>query len=828
MTDLWYAVRALRRSPAFAMVAIGTLALGIAGSTAVFSIVSTVLLTPLPFPDPDRLVFAGTTHPKRANPEPATGISIARYRIWREQTDAFQVTAGYTFGIANNFANGNRDEQVSIGRSTASFFQLFGVSAAQGRTFTDAEDQPHGPHVALLTDGFAMREFGGASNAVGRRVTLAGESYLVIGVLPASFSTRPLNPTTRVVPPPDLWLPLQLDLSDRGDDNFIVAVGRLRHGVTLEEARAQTRRAATVFNREFPDAYPRGGSLDVAPMERLIVGGARSSLWLLMASVGGVLVITWVNIACLLLMRGSSRHRELAIRAATGASRARLIRQLITETLALAGAGGALGLLLGVVGVRALLTLQPGNIPRLEADASNLAIDWRVFTFAIATTLAAGLGAGLLPAWRVSRVDLETSLRTGGARSGPGARHERARTLLMIAEVALAALLLVSTMLVIRSFIALRQVDPGFNPDRVLTLTTLVSEPPFAQTARTAQLVDAGEAAVRAVPGVEQVMATLNGYPLQGGGALKVEIADQPPDSDRSLVGAWNVVSPAYFQTLRIPLIRGRLFSARDDAHAMPAVIVNQILAKRLWPSGEPLGDRILLGRGAGPDFADVPRHVVGIVGDVRNWGLDRELPPIVYVPIAQLPDNEMALLNRLGPRLTWMVRTHAADPYRAAVAIGDALQRATGTPVADVRSMDHVSESTILRPRFEAWLMTLFGSAALLLAALGVYGVVAYAVQERTREIGIRVALGATPCEIRGLVLARGLPPTLIGVTLGLAAAWATTRWLQAMLFGIPSRDALSFAIVPCALGLVSLAAVWIPARRAVRVDPVIALRSE
>jgi predicted permease len=387
--------------------------------------------------------------------------------------------------------------------------------------------------------------------------------------------------------------------------------------------------------------------------------------------------------------------------------------------------------------------------------------------------------------------------------------------LLVIAEVALATLLLVSTTMVIRSFITLRQVDPGFDTHQVLTMMTLATDRRFARTEATTRVVDETVDALHAIPGVEQASATLTGLPLQTGGALKVEVANDLSNSDRSLVGDWNVVSAGYFDALRIPLIRGRLISERDTRHAPPVVIINKTVARRLWPGGDPLGDRVLLGRGAGPDFIDVPREVIGIVGDVRNWGLDAQLPPVVYIPFAQLPDNEMAVYNRLGASLSWIVRT-TASPYRSATAIQDAVHRVTATPVAEVRSMDEVSAASTAKPRFETWLMTLFGASALLLAALGVYGIVAFAVQERTREIGIRVALGAAPAAIRRLVVIRGLTPTLIGLGIGLLPALGVTR------------DPVAFTIVAGALCLATLAAVLLPTRRALRVDPVIALRSE
>jgi len=821
--DCWYGFRWMRRRSGFVVVTVLTLALGIAASTSVFSVVSAVLLKPLPYPDADRLVLLVGTFRGRT----LAGISVPRLSVWREHTNVFQEIAIYRVGNSMSFSNGHEGAQVMTGRVSASFFSLFGASVVQGRVFTNEEDRFHGPRVAVLSYGFWQRKFGASPGIIGQTIVLEGAAYEVVGVLSAAFDPRSSVPfATLVSQPPDVWVPLQPDWSNPSDANNLFVAARLRPDVPLATAQEQTRSAAAALRKILPkESMPDGLEMTVRPLKDVIVEGVRPSLLLLAASVAFVLLIVIVNTTCLLLVRAADRQRELAIRIATGASRGRLVRQLLTESLVLALMGGTLGLVLGVAGIRSLLALQPGDLPRIAPDGSGMVGDWRVLMFAIVASASTGVAVGVLPAIRASRLNVEEQLRAGGERAGAGFHHETARALLVVSEVALASMLLVGTGLLIRSFVEIRRVPPGFDTQRLLTMTTLVTDERYTVTKSTTRLMEDAVRDVGAVPGVEIMGATLTGIPLEGEKtAFKIGIAGQP---DRSLMGAWHVISPDYLQTLKTPLIRGRGFTSRDDSHSPPVVVINQALVGRFWPTGEPLGDSLILGEGVGPDFVDVPRQIIGIVGDMRQDGLDRDPRPTAYVPLAQLPDNEMAFFSRAGAALTWVVRTSQAPDVMTASVV-EALRKSTKAPVARIRSMQEVSALSTAGTQFEVWLMTLFGWAALLLAALGVYGVVSYSVQQRAREIGVRLALGATPSTIQRMVLGRSIGFTMVGIAIGIAAAFGLARVLARFLFGIAPHDAMVFAIVPCALSLVALIAVWLPARRAARVDPVTALRAE
>ena len=526
-----------------------------------------------------------------------------------------------------------------------------------------------------------------------------------------------------------------------------------------------------------------------------------------------------------MLVRAADRQREWAIRLAIGASGGRLARQVLTESVVFGALGGGLGLALGIVGIRALLAIGPGDIPRIAADGSDVLVDWRMLLFAVMVSMGTSVVVGLIPAMRASRVDVESSLRSGGDRAGAGLTHERTRALLVAAQVALACMLLVGTALLLRSFIEMHRVHPGFESARVLTMTTFATDARYARTEATARMIEESVEAVRAVPGVEVVGATMTGVPLEGEkSTLRIGVAAQ---TDRNVMGGWHIISPDYFTVLRTPILRGRGITPRDTREATPVAIVNQALARRLWPTGDPIGDRVIVGMDGGPDFADVPRQVVGIVGDIRQGRLDREPRPAVYVPLAQLPDVEMAFLNRNSAAVTWMVRTSGA-PHLVDDAVQQALRRATDAPVARMRSLEEIAALSTVGTQFRIRLMTLFAGSALLLAAIGIYGVASYSVQRRTREIGVRVALGATPEGIRRLVLMLGLRSTAIGLVAGLIVAFAFARVLARFLFAVDPRDPFVFAIVPCVLALVALTAVWLPARRATRIEPVRALRMD
>jgi putative ABC transport system permease protein len=843
--DVAYALRGMRRRPGFAAAVVLTLALGIAASTSVFSVISAVLLKPLPYPEADRLVLFAHAWRGRT----LVNVSLPRIAAWRAHTDAVEEVAIYRLGGSMDFSSarpggtgsGDDSTQVIAGRATSGFFRLLGAAVLHGRVFTADEDHPHGPRVAVLSHGFWRRRFDAAPDVVGRTISLEGLSHLVVGVLSPTFDARSADPFAQ--PVPDLWVPLQPDLNDQSDANNLLVAARLKPGVGLAAAQAQAKAGTEAFRKEWPQNMPANLSLTVIPLAEAVVEDTRPSLLLLAAAVAFVLLIVIANTTCLMLVRASDRQRELAIRVAAGASRGRLVRQLLTESLVLSMSGGVLGVLLGLTGIRALLAWQPATIARVTSAASGASgglsgsggvdllgsagvfMDWRLLSFAVAVTLISGVAVGMLPALRASRMDVEEHLRSGGERGGASRHHERTRTLLAVSEVALACLLLVGTGLLMRSFVEMRRVSPGFETARVLSMTTLVTASRYAAMSTTTRMMDDAIRTVGAVPGVEAAGATLTGLPLEGEkSAFRIGLAAKP---EQNLMGAWHVISADYLPALNIPLVRGRGFTNQDDRGAPPVVIINQALARTFWPGGNPLGDLLILGQGAGPDFADVPRRIVGIVGDIHQWALNRPPKPTAYVPLAQLPDNEMSFMNRHGGTLTWVVRT-SGSPHAMTAAVSEALRTATGAPVGRIQSMEDVSSQSTASTRFQLSLMTLFGGAALLLAALGVYGVTSYSVQRRTREIGVRQALGATPAAIRRTVLGRGLSFTFAGIALGVAGAFGLARLLSTFLFGITPHDTLVFVLAPCALSVVALTAVWLPARRATRVDLVTALRAE
>jgi len=570
----------------------------------------------------------------------------------------------------------------------------------------------------------------------------------------------------------------------------------------------------------------------VIPVRDAVIGNIRASLLILMGAVGLVLLIACANIANLLLMRGTARTREIAIRAAMGASRFRIVRQLLTENIVLAAIGGALGLAAGFAGARALLTLYPGpnpfllantglKIPRVGEHGTAVTLDWRVIVFTLAASLVTAIVFGILPALRASRPDVSPSLKDDGMSSSPTPRQSRSRAVLVAAEIAMALALMVGAALLIHSSLALRAVDPGFDPHDVLTLRMSIADTPFQTRAGIERLTRDGLSQVRAVAGVTAASTTCC-VPFETVWQLPFTMANAGRGSSTALVG-WTFVSPGYFDVLRIPLIRGRDFDDRDDQASPGVVIINEAMARRYWPDRDPLEDSILAGRGVRPDYENDPvRRIIGIVGNVRDTGLNRNPRPAMYVPVAQVPDGVTALNVRLLP-LTWMVRAHG-DVARQVEAV---LQTASaGLPVARPRSMDEVARESMARARFDTSLMSIFGAIGLLLSAVGMYGLMAHSVEQQLPELGIRLALGADPRRLGVIVALRGLRIALVGMAAGAVGAWNLTRFLSAFLFGVTPHDPVAFSLVPALLAVVACAAVAIPAYRAAHVDPIAALR--
>jgi putative ABC transport system permease protein len=819
LKDLRYASRMLRRSPGFAATAIVALALGIGATTAIFSVVNTVLLEPLPYPDADRIEQLMLRFPQRRQ----ASLAIPEYVAMRGATKTLEDFSLYDFGGSGiNLTGGDRPEQLKGIHASANYFRLFGAPLAMGRPFTAAEDRPGGPRVVVISYSLWRGRFGGDRSIVGKVIQLGNEPYVVTGVLGPAFHPDP---------PADLWLPLQANPNSIDEMHDWLGAAMLKPGASLEQAKAELQVVAAAFKRKFP-AFARLMGAQVTftaqPLRDTEVRDVRTLLLVLLGAVGFVLLIACANVANLLLARATIRKRELAIRAAVGAGKGRIVRQLLTESVLLSLAGGAAGLVIGYAGVRALLAINPGNIPRIGENGSAVALDWRVLLFTVVVAVITGILFGLIPALNASRADLNATLKESGARSGTGLRQNKSRSVLVIVEMAMALVLLVGAALLIRTFVAMQMVDPGFNPHSVLTMQMSLSGDRFQKTSAVAQMEREAEERVGGIPGVVNVAATCC-LPLQGQYGLSFNIVGQPPASKSPYTGdaEWTFVSPQFFSAFQIPLLRGRLFNDLDSAGNPHVAIINEAMATKYWKKGNPVGQQILIGKGVGPEFNEPARQIVGIVGNVRDGGLNQDPPPIMYVPTAQLNDGLAALVNGFAP-IYWAVRAHVS-PFSLSKQIQQQLRAATGgLPVAHIRSMDQVVVESTARADFNMVLFTIFAGVALLLAGIGIYGLIAYSVEQRTQEIGIRMALGASPRGVRNMIVWQGMKLALIGVGIGVGAGLALTRLIASMLYGVKAWDPIVFISVAVVLSVIALAATYIPARRAARVDPVVALRYE
>jgi len=815
LQDIRYAIRMLRRSPGFTATAIAALALGIGANTAIFTVVNTVLLQPLAYPQPDRLVQLELSSAEGNG----NVTSIPKYTIWREQTQVFKDVAAYDEGGPGvNLTGGDRPEQLKGVHVSASFFPLFGASMAAGRAFSADEDRPGGARLVVISNGLWRRRFAADPNIVGRNIELGGEPYLVRGVLAATFTSDP---------PADIYMPLQADPNSTDQAHYLRSAARMKPGVTLAQAQAAMKLAAEQYKRKFPGTMGPQDSFTAELLRDTVIGDVRKSLLILLGAVGMVLLIACANVANLLLVRATMRKREIAIRAAMGAGRGRIVRQLLTESVLLSLGGGVVGLILGYFGVHALLTINPGNIPRIGEQGASITLDWRVLVFTLLVSLGTGILFGLIPAFSASHADLSLTLKESGSRSGSGLSQNKARATLIVTEVALALVLLVGAALLIRTFAALRGVNPGFSTDKILTMEMSLSGKRFETSAAMSQLVRDSQRRVEALPGVVAFASTCC-LPLEGGFGLPFIIEGRPLTDGPSHGGAgYRPLSPRYFDVFKIPLLRGRMFTDHDDGGAEPVVLINEGMAKKYWQDANPVGQRITIGKGVGPEFEEPAREIVGIVGDVRNGGLDSDPEPIMYIPVAQMPNGVTALNNRIIP-ITWIVRTKV-EPFSLSTEIQEQLRTASGgLPVSHIRSMDQVRSESTQRTDFNMTLLVIFAGVALLLAAIGIYGLMAYSVQLRTQEIGIRMALGAGPQDVRTMVVKQGMRLALIGVFLGVAAALALTRLMASLLYGVKPWDPAAIVSVAVLLSAVALLATYFPARRASRVDPMIALRYE
>ena len=817
--DLKHSLRMFRRSPGFTIAAVAALTLGIGTNTAIFSVVNAVLLKPVPFPNPDRLVMFLNTSPGESGP----AASPAKFAHYSAQTSVVEDVTAFRDGIVN-LTGGDTPEQLVSSQVSANYFRLFGAPIILGRGFAPDEDRPNGTKAVVLSSGLWGRRFGNDPLIIGKTISISGDPHVVVGVVGSQFNVKEFGPA------PEVWIPFQLDPESKDQGHYFRAAARVKPGVSVTQAAARLQLSADEFRTKFPNSLGPKGGFTVTTFQEAFVKNVRSSLLVLLGAVSLVLLIACANVANLLLVRATGRKREIAIRAAIGADRGRIIRQLLTESVVLSLAGGVLGLMLGVIGIRSLLAINTADLPRLGEDGSVVGADWRVLLFTLGVALGTGIIFGLIPALHASRADLSATLKESGGPAGSSFKQNKARSILVVVEVALALVLLIGSALLIRTTVALRAVDPGFDSTNILTMSMSLTGPRFEKASAVDAIIRSGVERLKALPGVETASATCC-VPLQGGYGLPFTIVGRPvPDPASGPYhggGGWVTVSPGYFDVFKIPMKRGRAFDDRDNGSGTPVVVINEAMAKQFWKDGDPLSDRLLIGKGVMREFAaEQPRQIIGVVGDSRDGGLDSNPDPKMFIAQAQETDLANALNVRLSP-MRWVIRTRV-EPHSIIGAVQEQLRQATGLPVSEIRTMSEIVSISTSRERFNMLLMTVFGCAALALAAIGIYGLMAYSVEQRTHEIGIRLALGAERGAVRNMVMFQGMRLTIVGVLIGMVCAFGLTRFLASFLFGVKPLDPVVFVAIPLVLTAVALLAVWLPAGRASKVDPIIALRCE
>jgi putative ABC transport system permease protein len=819
--DVRYGLRTLAKNPGFAAVAVLTLALGIGANTAIFSIVDAVLLRPLPFHDPANLVQLFETE-SAPGTYPLTGPD---YLDWQAQTQTLEGTSLFNWGESFNASGAGEPEQAFVVRTQANFFSLLGVESLVGRTFLAGEDQEGRDHVAVLSYGFWQRRFGGGKDAVEKNLELNGEKYVVVGVMPAWF---------RSVGGADIWIPIDMSLKNlgpRGQHQYR-AIGRLKRGVPVAKARAELQTIAQRLEKQYPDSNWKVGSAMV-PLKEQLVGYSRPQLLILLGAVGLVLLIACANVANLSLVRATGRHREIAVRRAVGASRGRVIRQLLTESVLLSLLGAACGLLLGWGCLRLLATAKTLPIPR----ANPITLNATVLAFTLGVGLLVGALVGLAPALQVSQLQLNEELKSAvQAVLGPSGRRRILRDALVVSEIAISLALLISAGLLLRSFAKLREVEVGIHPQGVLTAQIVLPPKKYATLEQAEAFFDQLLDGLKGAPGVE-VAAVGAQLPLNGGNNGYIAIPGRDSSSYANILVEQNEVTPDYFRAFGVPFLKGRNFSRQDfqdtvqvmrqavaiwhsgKMEASPnlrmVAVINQAMARQFWPNQDPLGEHFILWQGL------LHVTVIGVVGDVKEWGIRQPVIPQAYYPLP---------LALAPPVTTLSIVVKGAAGTKALPATVRSQVHSLDSSLAlfNVRTMQEVISESMTDTSFQSLLLSSFALLALLLTAVGIYGVMAYTVTQRTHEIGIRLALGAQPGEILSLILRQGVQLTFAGVALGVAAALGLTRFLASLLFGIQPRDPFTFAVVAALLAVVALLASYIPALRATKVDPMVALRYE
>jgi putative ABC transport system permease protein len=804
--DVRFALRQLIKAPGFALVAALTLALGIGATTAIFSVVHAVVLRPLPLPEPDRVMSVGEDFEGRGRP---SDVSVGNFVDWRDHAKSFSSLAALQF-FNFNLADSQQPERVVGGRVSHTWFPLIGIAPLHGRVFTREEDSPGTDRVVVLSHRLWARRYGSNPAIVGREIRLNTVPFTVIGVMPSAFDLTSDSE--------ELWTPIAFTPEQLAthDNHYLTVLGRLAPGASEQQAAAELRTIYTQMQQQYPgDSQVNPGVLE--PLHQQLVGDYRQRLLVLLGAVALVLLIACGNVANLLLARGGIRAREIALRAAIGAGRGRIVRQLLTETLVLALVGSSLGVVVAWLAVPALVASSPEGVPRLE----QARVDGVVFAFGLGAALFSALVAGLVPALRAARTDLRSTLNEGGRTGTSG--HDRVRTVLVAAEVALAIVLLVGAGLLVRSALYLQRIDPGFDPRGLLSARLTLPAVRYTEPERVEQAFKDIVTALAETPAVERAAAATS-VPLTPGGNGNGLLAEgKTPDVKNFVLSRLSIVTLDYFQTLRMPLVRGRLFADDDRKGAPRVAVVNEAAAAALFPGADPLGKRFSCCDGS-PDSPGW-RTIVGVVRNMRSRGPTQDPQPEFFLPIAQAPTAAWTWIQRT---MTLVARSRTGDAAALTTAARDAVRRVDPTlPLYQIRSMEQRLQASVSQARFNTLLMMLLGTIGLVLSAIGVYGVIAYFVTQRQHEIGIRMALGAKGADVIRMVIRQGMQPVVLGIVLGLAGAYASSRVLTSYVFGVTTTDPLTFAAVIALLAGVALIATTVPARRAVRVDPTRVLNS-
>ena len=806
LQDARYSLRVLWKKPGFTFVVVLALGLGIGANTAIFSVVNAVLLRPLPYKNSDQLIWLRETNPSADIKEET--LSPPNYRDWKAQSESFDDMGAFASTRLTLAGGSAEPERLNAAYVTDGFFSVLKAEPRIGRTFMPQEDTPGNGRVIILSHGLFERRFGSDPNIIGSSITINGNPYTVVGVMPQDFVTP--KPDDRR--PPEVWAPLAADYNNanrRAD--FLNVIGRLKPGVSVEQARAEMATITQRLEEQYPNSNT-GWSAIVMPLHERFVGDVRPALLILLGAVCFLLLIACANVANLLLARSTARQKEIAIRAAMGARRGRIMQQLLTESLFLGLSGGSLGLLFAFWGIELLISLSPGRIPRI----TEISVDSRVLVFTFGVSLLTGIVFGLLPALQASNPNLIETLKEGGRSSAEGTSGGRLRNILAVTEVALALVLLIGAGLMARSFLRLQDVNPGFDAHRVLTVGFYLPSTKYKEGPAIVSFYNDLLNKAESLPGVISASA-IDTLPLDVGGNVRgfvIENRIPQNPAENTADAEVRVVTADYFRTMEIPLVRGRLFEAQDGPDSPQVIVINQTMANRYFPGEDPIGKRINLGNPNTNSWMTI----IGIVRDTRHQGLNVEPYSQMYGVHTQAPQRSLNLVLRTSGdpmSLVTAIRSRVSDTDRE-------------LPLSNIRTLEQILAESIVRPRFNMLLISIFAVVAVTLASVGVYGVISYSVSQRTHEIGVRIALGAHPRDIFKMVVGQGLKLALTGVGAGVIVAFGLTRVLAGLLYGVQATDPLTFAAISAGLTVIVVMASYVPALRATRVDPMVSLRYE